>query len=148
MNTANHKRTTYSSFDGHFGADAVIVVADSSENGARWRINTPGFNQLVKQEQGYVLTAPNGNTMRITVVGSSTRGIEDGLLRYGGSTVRHNPFIRYKGMIYEKSRWIDLLTGPNVMVVITLQTKGAKHPAVKWTGNVLYVNDQLFELNL
>ncbi len=146
VNTLEHKRTCFSSFDSHFGAEAVIVVADSSENGVRWRINTPEFNILTKQKQGYTLTAPNGNTMQVRVIGSPVSDLEDGLIRYGGSTVRHNPFIKYKGVVYENSRWIDLFTGSNVLVVITLQPKGVKHPEIAWDGRSLSINDQQFEL--
>ena len=84
--------------------------------------------------------------MQVQAMGTSIKGIEDGLLRYGGSTVRHNPFIRYKGKVYEKSRWIDLLTGPQVMVVITLATEGEEHPEIKWDRGRLSINNQVFNL--
>lgn len=53
-------------------------------------------------------------------------------MRYGGSTVRNNPGIRYRGKSYTHSKWLDVNCEGNIMVVMTLQKKGTMHPVVRF----------------
>lgn len=131
LGTHDHQRIMYTSFDDQSGAEAVIIIADESDNGRRWRINTPAFNQYQKSENGYMLTAPNGNTLKVTFLPASPdRQVEMGTLRYGGDTESHNLGIWYQNQGYANSRYIDVFCNQDITAVITLQKGGVKHPEV------------------
>ena len=131
VGTRNHRRTLYVSFDPASRAEAVVVVADHSANGRRWRVNTPEFNQLETNANGYTLAAPNGSSMRVQFVQNpGPAQLESGKLPYGGRTVSHNSGIRYRGEAYAHSRYVDCHCQGSVTAVITLQSAGKKHPEV------------------
>jgi len=71
LGTQDHQRIMYTSFDDHSGAKAVIIIADASDSGRKWRINRPTFNQHQKSENGYMLTAPDGNTLKVNFLTAS-----------------------------------------------------------------------------
>ncbi len=133
LGTQNHKRYTWASMDTSLGAQCVIIMADSSSNGRRFRINTPEFNQLTELEDGYILTAPNGSTMRVSVL-SATHPVKitEKMVRYGGSTQRLNPGIGFNGKSYAYTRAIDLYCKNTITVAITLQERGKVHPEIQW----------------
>lgn len=131
VGTHDHQRIMYTSFDKQSGAEAVVVIADRSANGRRWRINTPEFNRLEDTENGYMLKAPNGNTLRVRFLpASNDRKMETGTLRYGGNTTSHNLGIWYQDEGYANSRYIDVYCRQNITAVITLQQEGMEHPAL------------------
>ena len=119
----------YTSFDEKSLAEAVILIKDQSDNGKRWRLNTPGFNQVEKNESGYQLKAPNGSSMQVTFLPTSqTVALDRGMLRYGGETQRNNNGIWYQNQSYPNSQYIDFFCDKEVLAVITLQPKGEVHP--------------------
>jgi hypothetical protein len=131
LGTQDHQRIMYTSFDEQSGAEAVVVIADRSANGRRWRINTPEFNQVEETENGYILSAPNASTLRVKYLPAShERKLEKGILRYGGDTQTHNLGIWYQGEGYANSRYIDLFCDKDITAVITLQKDGQDHPEV------------------
>jgi hypothetical protein len=130
-----HQRLFMASYAEEIGAAAAFLVADQSVNGRRWRINTPEFVEVEMQADGFLLKAPNGATLKATVVGlEKPLPIETGKLRYGGTTEDHNPGIHYEGKAYTHSRYIDVYCEGDITVVMTLQPKGRKHPAVQADG--------------
>nr|MBI1229087.1 hypothetical protein [Cytophagales bacterium] len=140
----NHRRKWMADFSEDTGAAAVFVVADSSENGKIWRINTPEFVKIASGSGTFTLTAPNGASL--TAHFFSEDGpvtVSSGLLRYGGETVRLNSGIQYKGAQYAFSNYIDLHMEKNLLVVMTLQPKNEKHPVPQWdkkSGNITITN--------
>ena len=46
MGTLNQKRVAGVDYSGKSGAAGVVVMAETSDNGAIWRLNTPEFNTL------------------------------------------------------------------------------------------------------
>jgi hypothetical protein len=130
MGVRHHKRKFEADYSGQEGAKAVFIVTDSSENGRTWRMNTPELNEVQILENGFLLTAPNGSTLRAIVTGQSHAEVEVGKVRYGGSTVEHNSGIGFGGSYYGYNKTIDIACDGNITVVMTLQPKEVKHPRI------------------
>ena len=132
MGVEKHKRYFMANFNPEAGANAVVIVSDSSQNGRRWRLNTPEFNSVSILDDGFLIEGPNGNTLRGKAFTDQTSlKIDTGRVRYGGTTMRNNPGIRYRGNAYTHSKWLDINCQGNIIVVMTLQEKGKTHPAVE-----------------
>jgi hypothetical protein len=107
------------------------VVADSSKNGRIWRLNTPEFNSITTDKEGFTITTPDGASLRGHVLQvKKPLNINTGKVRYGGETVRHNGGIHYRGQNYIYNNWIDIENDGEITVVLTLQPQGRKHPEV------------------
>ncbi|MGB3778726.1 MAG: hypothetical protein WA960_10240 [Tunicatimonas sp.] len=144
VGTQNHRRVVYTSFDRSSSAEAVVVVVDHSSNGRRWRLNSPAFNRLATNPEGYTLFAPNGASMKVQFVHSAAPiRLESGKLPYGGETVRHNQGIWYQNESYTHSRYIDYYCQDSVVAVITLQAAGKEHPkaVVEKPGSSIRIAD-------
>ncbi len=135
-----HKRFYYTSYAGDSTA-AVIIVKDQSENGRRWRLNTPEFNRIITDNDGFTLVAPNNATLKATVLEAEPPlTMKTGKVRYGGSTVRNNPGIWYRGNSYTHNNWIDVYCDGDITVVLTLQPAGNTHPRVVQQGKRILVD--------
>lgn len=142
----DHKRFYYTSYAGNSTA-AVVVVKDQSENGRRWRINTPEFNRIITEEDGFTLAGPNSATLKATVMNAEKPlKIETGQARYGGSTVRNNPGIWYRDNSYSYNNWVDIYCEGDITVVITLQPAGHTHPKAVQKGNKVFVDGLQIQL--
>lgn len=131
MGVEDHKRYFMADYSGEAEVEAIIIVSDSSQNGRRWRLNTPEFNQVNILKDGFLIEAPNGSTLKGKVfTGQNTIKTDTGRVRYGGSTVRNNPGIRYHGNPYTHTSYLDINCEGNIIVVMTLQIKGKTHPQV------------------
>jgi len=147
VGTQSHRRHVWVTYDSTTHAAATIVVLDSSTNGQRWRINTPEFNHIAPQQWGYLLTAPNGATLQVSVINSPTPlNLSQGSQRYGGNTQQHNSGIYYKGTYYTHSKWIDSYCDRYIGVVITLQPPGKVHPNISYEADLLKVGDFVLHL--
>lgn len=132
----DHRRFFYTSYDEKTGAEAMLVISELSDNGKRWRLNTPEFNEFQQNGDGYTLTAPNGASMKVNIFDVDTDlKVDTGRVKYGGSTVRNNPGIIYRGQSYSYNRWIDVHCERKITAVITLQPKGKEHPQIIKSGN-------------
>ncbi|MGF1637200.1 MAG: hypothetical protein ACFCUU_09015 [Cyclobacteriaceae bacterium] len=143
LGVQNHRRFFYSNYDTKFNAAATFIIADQSDNGERWRLNTAGNNTVETTPNGFIITAPNGSSMRATVFGLSDKGIETGKTRYGGDTQRLNHGIEIWGEAFEYNTFIDCFCNKKVTVVLTLAEKGQKHPPVALKGKKVLVNGKL-----
>ncbi len=130
MGVTHHTRQFIADYSGKDGARAVFVVKDESENGKVWRLNTPGFNKVIVLKDGFLLTAPNGASMKTTVVGEKKVDVSVNQVRYGGTTVANNTGIGFGSERYEHSKAIDISCDGNITVVMTLQPAGKVHPDV------------------
>ncbi|WP_114748231.1 hypothetical protein [Pleomorphovibrio marinus] len=128
----NHIRKWMVDYSDKSGAEAVIVISDHSNNGKVWRINTPSFNEVNISENSFILTTPEGHTLKAVILSNSKNphSITTGLLRYGGQTVRHNTGIQYDNKRYPESRFVDVEIDKEVTVVMTIQPKGKPHPPI------------------
>ncbi len=128
----NHKRCFWVDYSGKSGAAAVFVVSDTSTNGKIWRLNTPEFNIISKNEEGFTITTPDGATLRGHVLNvAGPLKIKTGKVKYGGETVANNIGITYRGKNYRYNNWVDVENTGSVTVVLTLQPKGKRHPQVQ-----------------
>jgi hypothetical protein len=131
MGVANHVRTFQADFSKKSGAEAVFIIKDRSENGKIWRMNSPEFNQLTIDPNGFTLISPDGAELKATVFTDTTNlEVTSSKVHYGGDTKDHNKGIEYHGRSYAWTNAIDCLTNGNITVVLTLQPKGKTQPKV------------------
>ena len=149
MGVEGHRRYFIADYSPETNANAVVIVSDSSQNGKRWRLNTPEFNKVKILKDGFLIEAPNGNTLKGKVFnGQTTIKIDTGRVRYGGPTIRNNPGIRYLGKSYTHSKWLDVKCDGDITVVMILQVKGKKHPSIshKRANNEVMVGEKSFTI--
>jgi hypothetical protein len=138
VGTVNHKRWFVVDYDkAATGADATIIVADSSTNGLYWQLPTFLNNAISHSGNTFTVTGTNGATMRGSIihpggnpavtVGTRARG--DGYtLSNGGTLATENPSTNPR---ITQNRYL-LIQGNgdgDFLVVMTLQAAGA-HPDV------------------
>ncbi|HEX2975731.1 MAG TPA: hypothetical protein VHO68_07320, partial [Bacteroidales bacterium] len=146
MGTINHIRTLRVDYSRRSGAEAVIIVSDISDNGKIWRMNSPEFNKLKIETDGFRLISPSGSELKAVVFTDVSKPeVTSEKVRYGGETTDHNRGIGFHGAKYLYTNAIDCKTDGRITVVFTLQPKGKPHPAVKLTdegcirvGNSIY----------
>jgi hypothetical protein len=63
MGVINHKRFIEVEFKDHNATR--ITITDTSENGQVWRLATPEFNNIELTDEGYDLTSPAGDKMKV-----------------------------------------------------------------------------------
>lgn len=142
VGTKDHTRRYLVDYDPGTGAEAVFVVADTTENGKFWRLNTPGFGR----EGPYNHITTNGSTFAITNAFTGDR--LEGTVLYPASPVfRTGDFQRGSAMsapVGEKALevthnyWIDIShpgeSDGGFLVVLSLLRKGATAPSMSLQG--------------
>ena len=132
LDVENHHRVFLVDYSPKTGAKAVFFIADKSDNGKIWRMNTPEFNKVEILSDGFLLTAPNGASMKAVALHTDHPIIRTGKNRYGGNTIELNPGICYHDSCYEYSNYIDIRCDKNSLIVLSLQEKGVAHPKVSY----------------
>ena len=128
----DQKRVFGADYSTKSGAAAVFVVAETSSNGAVWRLNTPEFNEIAQTNKGFVLKGPPGSTLVASVIQPAAPKFRGGIFERGGGA-GHAGF-PYRGTKYINNKWIEFDCDKNVLVVMTLQGKGQDAPTVTGTG--------------
>ena len=128
LGVENHTRTFVTDYSGVSGADGLFIISDRSDNGRTWRLNTPEFHDVRILEDGFLLTAPDGASLKATVLEPLHPEISQTTVRYGGKTVRNNPGIGYQGKTYWNNHAIDIQCPGSITVILTLQPADKKHP--------------------
>lgn len=110
------------------GPTGFYVVADDSEDGDIWRLNTPGFNTITTSPTGFTIEAPNGTRLVGTVHQPASPVIETGTFDRSGSVNWHD-------LESGTNRWVQIASPGNTRFVVTLQllAPGAA-PAAVTTG--------------
>jgi len=142
----NHTRTMVTDYSKRSGAEAVIIISDISDNGRKWRMNSPEFNNLKILDDGFLLTSPEGSELKAVVfTDAEALRVTSEKIHYGGNTVQNNSGIAYNDRAYNWTNAIDCNTKGKISVVFTLQPKGAEHPPVSLVndqqikvGNIIY----------
>jgi hypothetical protein len=135
LGVTGHVRTFIADYSLKSGAEAVFIVTDYSDNGKLWRLNSPEFNELTINSDGFTLIAPNGAWLKATVFTNATKPVvSSSKVHYGGNTKDHNLGISYHGKSYGFTNAIDCTTNGKITVVLTLQPKGKEHPPVGKEG--------------
>jgi len=133
MGVEDHQRFFAVSYDSAtIGATAALVVHDRSTNGKTWRLTTPEWNQVQVLPDGFLITAPNGATLRATVlVQKRPLHVKTSVVKYNGTTTENASGIPFKGRVYPNITAVDVSMEGETMVVMTLQPADRKHPAVQ-----------------
>lgn len=138
VTTTHHKRWFVTDFNSAAtGAEAVMVVADTSDDGLWWQLPTFLNNTITHSGNQFTITGVNGATLRGTIlhpggtpivsIGTRERG-SGYMVQNGGTLVEvspDNPLITgNRHLLIQSSGDGDFL------VVMTLQPEGASHPVV------------------
>ena len=86
---------------GEGAARAHLLVADLSEDGNRWRINTPGMNTVTLGAQHFEIRAPNGARLRGDVLSPFAAELEAGVWDRAGTVDMH-------GERSGENRWVQV----------------------------------------
>jgi len=134
MGIENHHRFFQVDYSGESGAEGVFVVKEDFDGEAIWRMNTPEFNDFEKTSDGFMLTAPNGSTLKVHAYSEKPLYLsETTLVRYGSQAGRLNPGICFMGECYENSMAIDFMCEEKIVVVMSLQPAGKDHPEIRFS---------------
>ena len=134
VGVVNHRRVFGADFSRRSGAAAVFVSAETSDNGAVWRLNTPEYNRVSFSGNTFTLTAPHGATLTGTVLEPATPAFRLGSFTRGGSAG-----IPYRDKVYAGNTWLEFDCSHNVRVVFTLQAQGTPAPRVVVRDEAIHV---------
>jgi len=126
----NHTRRFAVDYRGDCGAPAMFVDAETSDNGKRWRLNTPWINDVSFDGRRFTLTGPNGATLAGTVIQPAEPNFRTGVVERGGG-MDHAAF-QYHGNKYADNRFLEFDCDGDVLVVMTMQR--GEPPAVRGDG--------------
>ncbi len=134
MGVQNHQRYFCADYDSATGAAGVFVIEDRSLNGRTWRLTTPGWNLVKATIDGFMITGPNGATLKATVLKNNRpRQLRTSVVNYNGTTTENASGIPYKGKRYPQITAIDIPIDISVLVILTMQPANQKHPEVVLT---------------
>jgi hypothetical protein len=147
VGTDNHKRwfvTDFASAD--TGADAVVIVADTSNNGLYWQLPTFIGNTVTSSGNTFTITGSNGATLKGTIlhpgatpsitIGTKQRGsgyaVEDTLNGNFNATLAQSDTDPSTYPMAEANRYLHIQGSGDgdFLVVMTLAGPAATHPAV------------------
>jgi hypothetical protein len=132
LGVTGHVRTFMADYSKKSGAEAVFIVTDRSDNGKLWRMNSPEFNELSINEDGFTLVSPDGAQLKAVIFTDATNPeVSSSRVHYGGDTKEQNSGISYHGKSYAFTNAIDCSTNGKMTVVLTLQPKGKAHPQIR-----------------
>lgn len=125
--TKEQKRWFVADFDkGRTGAEAVYLVADVTLDGKYWQMVTTDDNEIQFYSDYFMITAPNGATMKGTV-----------LLSEGDLNFKQRRSVR--GSEYGDSNYSKVVnfqsSNGKFLVALTVAAAGKNHPVVTLTGN-------------
>lgn len=125
---SGHVRRLITDYSGASGARGVWVIADRTEDGTLWRMNTPGMNTVSTRLNGFTITAPNGNRMEATILHPT------GKVPSTGSFTRGSDF-RFDSSVYQNNNYVQFDTGDGeFLVVLTVTESGNTAPTVTTLG--------------
>ncbi|MFP4157029.1 MAG: hypothetical protein ACLFU4_05360 [Opitutales bacterium] len=124
LNVKNHTRRLLTDFSAASGAEAVFVVADTSENGHFWQyVAVNGLNDISTSGNTFTVTAPNGS-LRATVIYPRDFRFDEGDLDRGSDFF-------FNGERYRNAKWINSFSEDgDHLVVMTVVPEGAPHPEI------------------
>jgi hypothetical protein len=153
VGTTAHKRWLVTDYDSaETGADAVIVVADTTSNGVYWQLPTFLDNTVVTSGNTFTITGTNGATLKGTILHpGGTPSITVGTKARGsGYTVKDIVAGDYNANLAERAadpgnfplidenRYLYIQDGGDgdFLVVMTMMKTGS-HPVVTQTGGTV-----------
>ncbi|MCC5804938.1 MAG: hypothetical protein JJU00_01300 [Opitutales bacterium] len=160
VGTWGHKRWFMADYDKPAtGADAVFVVADTSNNGLYWQIPTFLENTVSVDGNTFTITGFNGSTLRGTIlhpgdtpnITTGTRPRGDGYILSQGGTLDTEDPVTNPRIFDNRYLFVEGNGDGSFLVVMTLQASGA-HPAVEHLGGgvadaEIRVGERTYELS-
>jgi hypothetical protein len=124
LGVTNHTRRMLTTFDPAAGAAGAVVLADTSDDGKVWQMVTLAPNTITTGGNTFTVTSPEGHTLKGTVLYPKTVTFKTGTRARGSKAadIDKNNFVHFSS------------DDGSYLVVLTLQPKGAAHPAVSATG--------------
>jgi hypothetical protein len=138
VGTTTHKRWIVTDFDrATTGADATVIVADTTGNGRYWQLPTFLDNTVTVTGSIFTITGQNGATLQGTIihpggtplitVGTKARG-SGYTLQNGGTLATES--VSNPQVLNNRYLYIENTTDNNFLVVMTIQKNGGRHPVV------------------
>lgn len=84
------------------GVSAMLRVRDQSLDGHRWRINTPEFNRITREERGFTLHAPNGARLVAHIHTPQHYTLETGIFERPGQ-------VHISDHTADNNLWLDII---------------------------------------
>ena len=119
MGVRNHQRTFQVDYSGRSGTPALFLNHETSENGRKWRINTPELNRIELRENQFWIHASNGSVLHGVVLEPAAPVFNTGTVERGGGA-GHTGF-PYRGTKYINNTWLEMEVEGRVAVAMTLQ---------------------------
>ena len=122
VGTSNHTRRFITSFDS--GAEAAIIISDTSDDGKFWQLATLGTNRIEVADNAFTITSPAGDTLRGTVLHPANATLKTGRRARGSDAlgVKDNSYVTVES------------PGGDFLITLTIAASGKTHPAVSATG--------------
>jgi hypothetical protein len=139
VGTTNQTRRFIASFD--TGADAAFIISDSSDDGKFWQMVTLENNKITSDGNSFLITAPNGDTLKGTVLYPASVTFKTGARLRGSDALglKQNNFVHFSS------------ADGKYLVVLTMVKAGEQHPAVRAAGSVtnatITVGTKTFQIN-
>ncbi len=129
---SDHTRRLVVDYSGLSGAAGLFVVADESLNGRWWRLNTPEFNDIDLTDDGFVITAPDGDRMVATILHGDPSSLRTGRFERGSS-------FGYGEIAYDENVWVDFQsTDGRFLVVLAVLPAGQDAPEITADGSGIF----------
>jgi len=124
LGVANNKRWFVTSFTPETAARGAFVVLDSSDNGSVWQMCTLATHPITPQRDGFLITAPDGATLKGTILFPAGATVTTGKRPRGSNAgdVTENAFVHFPTQ------------NGTALVALTLAAKGQPHPPVTAQG--------------
>ena len=138
----DHTRRFLADYRAGNGTEAVFLVADTSENGRVWRLNTPGvladgkpYNVITHDENSFTITnEATGNRLVARVLHPEKPVFRTGNFKRGSAMSAPLGPGRNQGAEVVENTWIDFQSGDGTFVVaFALLRAGQKTPVMSST---------------
>lgn len=111
------------------GAEVVMVMQDTSDDGDYWRLNTPDFNNISISGNTFTITSPEGSQMIGTVIQPAGATLTTGTFTRGDN-------LSWKTTSTNQNKYVQMTDPSNeFLVVLAVVENGASAPAVSGTYN-------------
>lgn len=128
--TSAHTRRMAVDYSGRSGAEALLVIADTSRDGRFFRLNLPRYLQLERRADGFTATAPQGHRLVGTVCRPGRVEVRTGTFQRGGKV------FHFGDIKITENHTLDFVAeepGEDFLVVLALVRAGEEAPAVEST---------------
>jgi hypothetical protein len=153
VGTTNHKRWFVTDYDSvHTGAEAVIIVADSSSNGTYWQIPTFIGNTVTSAGNTFTISGANGATLQGTIlhpgaspvitIGTKARGsryaVHDVVTGNYNATLAQYDANPVDFPLVTENRYLHIQgNGDGDFLVVMTMVSSGTHPAVTRTSGTV-----------